>query len=141
MSWSLWIGPKERELPEKWNLLKSFLRKKNLLSKEKFQMHCKFLILIMRKNTQNEHIIAHFEYFFTCHYSKTVWLAESLNEIKNYLLWENLFSYQAKIFSFWERVGNKKTFFCLTEITIITPRYITLKLNQTVISKISNYLT
>ena len=35
-----------------------------------------------KKNTQNEHIIAHFEYFFTCHYSKTVWLAENLNEIK-----------------------------------------------------------
>ena len=25
-----------------------------------------------KKNTQNEHIIANFEYFFTCHYSKTV---------------------------------------------------------------------
>ena len=35
-----------------------------------------------KKNTQNEHIIAHFDYFFTCHYSKTVWLAENLNEIK-----------------------------------------------------------
>ena len=34
-----------------------------------------------KKNTQNEHIIAHFEYFFTCHYSKTVWLAENLNDI------------------------------------------------------------
>ena len=42
----------------------------------------KFLILILRKNTQNERIIAHFEYFFTCHYTKTVWLAENLNEIK-----------------------------------------------------------
>ena len=35
-----------------------------------------------KKNTQNEHIIANFEYFFTCHYSKTVWLAENVNEIK-----------------------------------------------------------
>ena len=35
-----------------------------------------------KKNTQIEHIIAHFEYFFTCHYSKTVWLTENLNEIK-----------------------------------------------------------
>ena len=25
-----------------------------------------------KKNTQNEQRIAHFEYFFTCHYSKTV---------------------------------------------------------------------
>ena len=38
---------------------------------------------------------------------------------KNYSLWENLSSYQTKIFSFWERVGNKRTFFCLTEINII----------------------
>ena len=35
-----------------------------------------------KKNTQNEHIIAHFEYFFACHYSKILWLAENLNEIK-----------------------------------------------------------
>ena len=35
-----------------------------------------------KKNTQNEHIISHFVYFFTCHYSKTVWLAENLTEIK-----------------------------------------------------------
>ena len=34
------------------------------------------------KNTQNEQIIAHFEYLFTCHYSKTIWLVENLNEIK-----------------------------------------------------------
>ena len=24
-----------------------------------------------KKNTQNEYLIAHFGYFFTCHYSKT----------------------------------------------------------------------
>ena len=35
-----------------------------------------------KKKTQNEHIIAHFQYFFTCHYSKTVWLPENLSEIK-----------------------------------------------------------
>ena len=35
-----------------------------------------------KKNTQNEHIIAHFEHFFTYHYSKTVWLAENLIEIE-----------------------------------------------------------
>ena len=46
-----------------------------------------------KKNTQNEQRIAHFEYFFTCHYSKTVWLADNLSEIK-------IFSYQAKKVSF-----------------------------------------
>ena len=30
--------------------------------------HCKNLILVMRKNTQNEDIIANFEGFFTCRY-------------------------------------------------------------------------
>ena len=25
-----------------------------------------------KRNTQNDHIISHFEYFFTCHYTKTV---------------------------------------------------------------------
>ena len=34
------------------------------------------------KNTQNEHIIVYFEYFLTYHYSKIVWLAGNLNEIK-----------------------------------------------------------
>ena len=72
--------------------------------------HSNFLTLILIKNNQNEHTIAHFEYFFTCHYSRTVWLAENLNEIKNYSLWENLFSYQAKIFSFWERLGINNIF-------------------------------
>ena len=34
------------------------------------------------KNTQNDHIIAHFDYFFTCHNSKTIFLTEILKEIK-----------------------------------------------------------
>ena len=34
-----------------------------------------------KENTENEYIVAHFEYFFTCHYIKTVWLTENLNEI------------------------------------------------------------
>ena len=46
-----------------------------------------------KKNTQNEQRIAHFEYFFTCHCSKTVWLADNISEIK-------IFSYQAKKVSF-----------------------------------------
>ena len=72
----------------------------------------------MRKNTENEHIIAHFEYFFTCQYSKTVWLAENLNEIRitNY---EKIYSDIKQRFSHFEKGLAIKTFFCLTEITII----------------------
>ena len=76
----------------------------------------------MRKNTQNEHIIAHYEYFFTCHYSKTVWLAENLNEIK-ITHYEKIFSHIKQKFSHFEKgLGNvlkEDIFFCLTEITII----------------------
>ena len=81
-----------------------------------------FWFSLLEKNTQNEHIIAHFEYFLTCHYSKTVWLAESLNEIKvthN----EKIFSHIKLKFSHFEKglanVLTKKTFFCLTKINII----------------------
>ena len=58
-------------------------------------------------NTQNGQIIAHFEYFFTCYYSKACLARRESQQDKNYSLWENLFSNQAKIFSFWERVGNQ----------------------------------
>ena len=65
------------------------------------------------KNTQNEHIIAHFEYFFTCH-NKNVWLAENLNEIK-ITHYEKIFSRMKQNFSHFEKgLGNlltKKTFF------------------------------
>ena len=75
-----------------------------------------------KKNTQNEHKIAHFEYFFNYHFSKTVWLAENLNEIK-ITHYENIFSPIKQKFSHFEKgLGNvltKKTFFCLTEINII----------------------
>ena len=60
---------------------------------------------------------------------------------KNYSLWENLFSYQANIFSFWERIGNEKRFFVSLRLPLFSPRYIALKLNQKITSKISNYLT
>ena len=77
---------------------------------------------LWEKNTQNEQIIAYFEYFFTCQCTKTVWLADNLNEIK--------ITYDVKIFShikqkfchFEKRLSNmltKKTFFCLTAIAII----------------------
>ena len=56
----------------------------------------------MRKNTQNEHIIAHFEYFFTCHYSKTVWFAENLNEMK-ITCYKKIFSHIKQKFSLFEK--------------------------------------
>ena len=78
-----------------------------------------------KTNTQNEHIIAHFKYFFTCHYNKTVWLAKNLNEIK-ITHYEKIFShikYTKQNFSHFEKgLGNvltKKKCFCLTEINII----------------------
>ena len=60
---------------------------------------------------------------------------------KNYSSWENLFSCQAKIFSFWKGIGNKNHVFDSLRLPLFLPRYITLKLNQNIISKISNYLT
>ena len=105
-------------------------------------MHCKLLILIKRKkNTQNEHIIAHFEYFFACHYSKTVWLAENLNEIKLLIMRKSFLISSKNFFSFWERVGNKWHFFVSLRLPLFSPRCITLKRNQKIVSKISNYLT
>ena len=67
---------------------------------------------------KNEHIIAHFEYSFTCHYSKTVWLAENINEIK-VTHYEKTYSHIRQKFSDFEKGLGKKFFFCLTEITII----------------------
>ena len=55
-----------------------------------------------KKNTQNEDITAHFEYFFTCHYSKTVWFPENLNEIK-ITHYEKIFSHIKQEFSYFEK--------------------------------------
>ena len=77
--------------------------------------------LLWEENTQNEHAIAHFECFFTCHYSKTVWLAENLNERK-ITHYEKIFSHIKQKFSHFEKgLGNvlKENIFCLTEIIII----------------------
>ena len=94
-----------------------------------------------KKNTQNEHIIAHFEYFFTCHYSKTVWLAENLNEIK-ITHYEKIFSHIKQKFSHFEKgLGINNIFVVSLRLPLFSPRYITLKRNQKIISKISNYLT
>ena len=66
-----------------------------------------------KKNTQNEHIIAHFEYFFACHYSKTIWLAVNLNEIK-IINYEKIFSHIKQKYSHFEKgLGIKNFFFCL----------------------------
>ena len=96
-----------------------------------------------KRNTQNDHIISHFEYFFTCHYSKTVWLAENLNEIK-ITHHEKIFSHIKQKFShFEEGMGNvliKKIFFCLTEIIIIFTETHCIKSKPKIITKISNYL-
>ena len=95
----------------------------------------------MGKYTQNEHIIAHFEYFLTCPYSQTVWLSENLNVIK-ITHDEKIFSHIKQNFSYFEKGLGIKNVFCVTEITPLFPRrYITLKLNQKIIFKICNYLT
>ena len=63
-----------------------------------------------KKNTQNELIIAYFEHFFTCHYSKTVWLAENLNEIK-ITHYEKILSHIKQKFSHFEKgLGIKNIF-------------------------------
>ena len=93
------------------------------------------------KNTQNEHIIAHFEYFFTCHYSKTVWLAENLNEIK-ITHYEKIFSHIKQKFSHFEKgLGINNIFVVSLRLPLFSPRYITLKQNQKILSKTSNYVT
>ena len=81
------------------------------------------------------------KYFFTCHYSKTVWLTENLSEI-NITHYEKIFSHIKQKCSHFEKRSGIKNIFCVTDITaLFSPRYITLKLNQKTISKISNYLT
>ena len=99
---------------------------------------------LWEKNAQNERIIAHFEYFFTCHCSKIVWLTENFNEIK-ITHDDKIFSHIKQNFSHFEKwLGNmltKKTFFYLAKIAIIFPWCITLKVNQKLITKISNYQT
>ena len=80
---------------------------------------------------QNEHIIVHFEHFFTCHYSTTVWLAENLNEIK-ITHYEKIFPHIKQKFSHFEKgLEIKEHFFVSLRLTLFSPRYITLKLNQT----------
>ena len=70
----------------------------------------------MRQKKLN--IIAHFECFFTCHYSKTVWLAENLNEIK-ITHYEKIFPHIKQTFSDFEKGLEINNIFVVTEITII----------------------
>ena len=58
--------------------------------------------LYEKKNTQDEHIIAHFRYFFPCRYSETVYVAENLNEIK-ITHCEKIFSHIKQKFSHFEK--------------------------------------
>ena len=105
-------------------------------------LHCKFLILIMRKkNTQNDHIIAHFEYFFTCHYSKTIWLAENLNKIKLLIMRKSFLISSRNVLILrkgWETWCKENIFFVSLRLPLFSPRYVALKLNQKIITK---YLT
>ena len=52
---------------------------------------------------------------------------------KNYSLWENLFSYQAKLFLFWENVVKENVFFVSLILPLFLPRYIALKLKQNIV--------
>ena len=83
-----------------------------------------------KKNTQNEHIIAHFEYFFTGHCSKTVWLAENLNDIK-ITHYEKIFSHTKQKFSHFEKgLVINNIFVVSLRLPLFSPRHITLKRNQ-----------
>ena len=94
-----------------------------------------------KKGTQNKHTITHFQYFFTCPYSKSVWLAENLNEIK-ITHYEKIFSHIKQKFSHFEKgLGINNIFVVSLRLPLFSLRYITLKRNQKIISKISNYLT
>ena len=90
-----------------------------------------------KNNTQNEHIVAHSEYFFTCH--KTVWLAENLSKIK-ITHYGKIFSHIKQKFSHFEKGLRKQTFYPL-RLPLFSPIYVASKLNQKIITKISNYLT
>ena len=48
------------------------------------------------------HLCSNFEYFFTCHYSKTVWLVENLKEIK-ITHYEKIFSHIKQKSSYFEK--------------------------------------
>ena len=93
-----------------------------------------------KKNAQYEHIIAHFEYFFTCYYSQTVWPAEILNEIK-VTHYEKIFLHIKQKFSDFEKgLGINNIFVVSLRLPLFSLRHITLKQDQKIISKISDYL-
>ena len=93
-----------------------------------------------KKNTQDEHIITYFEYFFTRHYSKTVCLAENLNETK-ITHYEKIFSHIKQKFSHFEKGLGANNIFCLTEITIIFTEIHHTETKPKIIYKISKYPT
>ena len=76
-----------------------------------------FLFSLWKKNTRNEHMIAHFDYIFSCHYSMAIWLAENLNKIK-IPYYGKIFSHIKQKFSHFEKGLGIKNIFWLT-ITII----------------------
>ena len=85
---------------------------KLLVSKNHSLLHCKFLILILRKKQDK---ITHYE---------------------------KIFSYIKQKFSHFEKgLGINDIFFVSLRLPLFSPRCITLKRNQKIIWKISNYLT
>ena len=89
-----------------------------------------FWLSLWEKSTQNARIIARLLYFFACHYSKTVWLAGNLNEIK-ITHYEKIFSHiQQKFPNFKRELGIKHIFFVSLRLPLFSPRYITLKLTK-----------
>ena len=127
-----------------WGLIPTFVEVtgEKLLGGET-PIHCKFLILIMRKKilkTSTQLLILSIFLLDTIvRLFENCW--ESQRD-KIHSLWENILSYQV-IFSFWERVAkqaNKENtfFFVSLRLPLISPRYIVLKLNQKITTKISN---
>ena len=75
-------------------------------------------------------MITHFECFFTCHYSKAIWLTENLNEIK-VTHYKKIFTHINQKFSPFEKgLGNlltKKTFFVSLILPLFSARCIKTK--------------
>ena len=102
--------------------------------------HCKFLILIMRKNILKMSTNCSFWVFFTCQYSETVWLAENLNEIR-ITHYEKIFTHIKQNFSQYEKGLELKNIFCLTEITIIFSDIFCLTENTIIFTEIHHIKT
>ena len=108
LTWTSKWSPKPSK-SQPWPFEFTIIREK-VKTKKKLQILSSSWFSLWENNTQNEHTIAHFEYFFTFHYSKAVWLVENLNEIKiNH--YEKIFSHIKQKFSHFENgLGIKNIF-------------------------------